>query len=115
MKILFAILLITAGAFAQSKSGNSQGNAQEGKRLFETNGCYQCHGHVGQGGAAGARIGRTALNLAAFLRYVRQPTGNMPPYTAKIMPDEQLTDVYAYLQSIPAPTPRKDIPLLNEN
>ena len=68
-----------------------------------------------EGGAAGARIARTALNLQAFLRYVRQPTGQMPPYTAKVMSDEQLGNVFAYLQSLPAPTPRKDIPLLNEN
>jgi mono/diheme cytochrome c family protein len=104
-------LAFTVAAFAQSKPGN----ASEGKKLFTANGCYQCHGYVGQGGAAGARIGRTALNLQAFLRYVRQPTGNMPPYTAKVMSDAQLTDIYAYLQSLPAPPPRKDIPLLNEN
>jgi mono/diheme cytochrome c family protein len=108
---ILAAAMLAGLAFSQSKSGNSQ----EGKRIFTTNGCYQCHGYAGQGGAAGARIGRTALSLAAFLRYVRAPTGNMPPYTAKVMTDEQLGDVYAYLQSLPAPTPRKDIPLLNEN
>src|SRR5258708_3665845 len=109
--VLLGLIVTCAVAFAQAKGGN----AQEGKRIFAANGCYQCHGYVGQGGAAGARIGRTALNLAAFQRYVRQPTGQMPPYTAKVMTDEQLADVYAYLQSLPAPTPRKDIPLLNEN
>ena len=108
-RIVFFI--ICAVSFAQTKAGN----ADAGKRIFATNGCYQCHGYSGQGGAAGARIGRTALNLAAFLRYVRQPAGQMPPYTSKVMSDEQLGDVYAFLQSLPAPTPRKDIPLLNEN
>jgi len=109
--LLLVLFLMSALGFAQVKGRN----AQEGKRIFTVNGCYQCHGYMGQGGAAGARIGRTALNLAAFQRYVRQPTANMPPYTARVMSDEQLADVYAYLQSLPAPTPRKDIPLLNEN
>ncbi len=105
-------LWLTMSLFAQTKPS---GNADAGKKLFTANGCYQCHGYVGQGGAAGARIGRTALNLQAFTKYVRQPTGQMPPYTAKVMTDEQLADVYAYLQSIPAAPARKDIPLLNEN
>ena len=112
MKQGLVMVVAAAALLAQSKSG---GNAEEGKRLFNANGCYQCHGYVGQGGAAGARIARTTLNLQAFLRYVRQPSGSMPPYTAKVMPDDQLGKVYAYLQSLPAPTPRKDIPLLNEN
>src|SRR6266853_2851701 len=99
MKLLLGFLVMAAMAFAQAKGSN----AQEGKRIFAANGCYQCHGYMGQGGAAGARIGRTALNLAAFQRYVRSPTGNMPPYTAKVMTDEQLADVYSYLQSLPPP------------
>jgi len=111
MKTLLGLFVMCSLAFAQPRGGNTQ----EGKRIFAANGCYQCHGYMGQGGAAGARIGRTALNLAAFQRYVRAPTGNMPPYTAKVMTDEQLADVYVYLQSLPAPTPRKDIQLLNEN
>ncbi len=32
------------------------GNAENGKRLFTEDGCYQCHGYQGQGGGAGPRI-----------------------------------------------------------
>jgi mono/diheme cytochrome c family protein len=39
----------------------------------------------------------------------------MPPYTAKVLSDAQLADVYAFLQSVPQPTPVENIPLLKEN
>jgi cytochrome c1 len=38
----------------------------------------------------------------------------MPPFRAKIMSDQELADVWAYIKSIPEPKPVKDIPLLNE-
>jgi len=36
----------------------------------------------------------------------------MPPYTAKVLPDGDLTTIYAFLQSRPAPPAVEDIPLL---
>jgi mono/diheme cytochrome c family protein len=89
------------------------GNAQHGKKLFESDGCYECHGHAGQGGA-GARIAPRPIPFAAFSKYVRQPTGEMPPYTAKVVSDQELSDIYAFLESIRQPPPAKSIPILNE-
>jgi len=37
----------------------------------------------------------------------------MPPYTTKVLSDAQLEDIYAFLKSIPAARPLKDIPLLD--
>jgi len=58
------------------------------------------------------------LTQAAFMAYVRHPhdtpTG-MPPYTAKVMPDQELTDIYAYIKSFPDSVRKaKDIPVLND-
>jgi mono/diheme cytochrome c family protein len=90
------------------------GNAEEGKRLFIKNNCYYCHGTSGQGGRDGARIAQTALNLQGLMRYVRRPTGGMPAFTEKILSDRELTDIYAYLKSLPAAKNPKDIPLLEQ-
>ena len=38
----------------------------------------------------------------------------MPAFTEKVLSDAELTDIYAYLQSVPAPKAVKDIPLLNQ-
>lgn len=88
--------------------------ADNGKRLFVKVGCYECHGYQGQGGVAGPRLAPRPIVLAALVAYVRHPTGQMPPYTAKVLSDADLADIHAYLSSIPAPPPPKTIPLLNQ-
>ena len=88
------------------------GNTENGKKLFLAYGCYECHGRQGAGAAIAPRIGPPALSWAGVLRYVRAPTGQMPPYTAKVVSDQDLADIYAYLQSIPKSPDYKTLPLL---
>jgi len=110
MKSLFlAAIFATLTLLAQSPSGD----AANGKKLFLRDGCYECHGYAGQGGAAGARIAAIGLNAQGLIRYVRAPAGQMPAYTDKVISDQELTDVWSYLQSLPKAKPVKDIPLLN--
>jgi mono/diheme cytochrome c family protein len=45
---------------------------------------------------------------------VRHPSGTMPPFTAKVVSDAELTDIRAYLASVAEPPPAKNIPLLNQ-
>ena len=87
------------------------GNAETGKKLFYDFGCYECHGHVAQGGAA-PRLAPRPIAFAAFSKYVRVPTGQMPPYTTKVISEQQLADMYAYLRSIPEPPAVDSIPIL---
>ena len=67
-----------------------------------------------RGAAAGARIADIGLNARGLIVYVRAPAGAMPAYTAKVISDQQLTDIWAYLQSLPKAKPAKDIPLLSD-
>lgn len=90
------------------------GNAANGRRLFKKDGCYECHGYEAQGSpTSGPRLGPDPIPLAAMIAYVRHPTGQMPPYTAKVLSDKQLTDMYAFLKSLPHPPPVSKIPLLH--
>ena len=91
-----------------------KGNAENGKKLFVAYGCYQCHGRQGAGAAIAPRIGPPARTLDGVIRYVRAPTGQMPPYTAKVVPDQDLADIYSYLKTFPAPPASTSIPLLNQ-
>jgi len=108
---LFLILLMGAGIAAAQ---NANGNIENGKRLFLRDGCWECHGYAGQGGRDGARLAATALSAQGLIRYVRRPTGAMPAFVEKVISDQELTDIWAYLKSLPAPRPAKDIPLLND-
>ncbi len=92
---------------------SATGNAQNGKTLFASDGCYECHGRAAQGAGGTPRLGPNAITLAQILAYVRHPAGGMPPYTSKVISDAELTDIYAFLQSLPEPRKVEDIPLLN--
>lgn len=111
------LLLLTSFAAATLISLYGQtaaGNAENGKKLFLRDGCYECHGYAGQGGAAGARIAAIGLNPQGLIRYVRAPAGAMPAYTDKVISDQELTDIHAYLQTMAKAKPAKDIPLLQQ-
>ena len=88
-------------------------NVEAGRKLFVSYGCYQCHGYEAQGSSAtGPRLGPRPLPYAAFSRYVRRPTGQMPPYTAKVVSDADLANIYAYIEARTPPQPVQSIPLL---
>jgi len=112
---LLMTALIAAPVFAAAQTAPPNGgNATNGKRLFLEKNCYYCHGTTGQGGRDGARLTNTALNADGLIRYVRKPAGAMPAYTEKLISDQELRDVLAYLKSLPVAKSPKDIPLLNQ-
>jgi mono/diheme cytochrome c family protein len=115
--LFLALWIVTASASAQGTPSPPRpparsGNADAGKTLYMRMTCYYCHGTAGQGGSAGVRIAMIQRSPDAFIRYIRRPTGQMPAYTDRLLTDDQLTDVYAFLRSLPPARPAKDIPLL---
>jgi mono/diheme cytochrome c family protein len=87
------------------------GNAENGKRIFTKYGCYECHGREGQGSTmTGPRLGPPPIPFEVFASYVRKPMREMPPYTAKVVSDQELVDIYAFLQSRPHPPATKPSP-----
>lgn len=108
----FPKLLLVMAALALSSLCMAQGNPENGKRVFIKNGCANCHGTDGQGGA-GARLAPNPRPIEYIVRYVRNPSGAMPPYKSQVT-DAELADVRAYLATVPAPPAVKDIPLLNQ-
>jgi mono/diheme cytochrome c family protein len=109
------LLALPAARARQGSDAPPAGNAQNGKKLFSADGCYECHGLQGQGAAqtGAARIGPPQLSFEAFQNYVRKPSVQMPPYSSKAISEQDLADIYAFLKSIPMPPKGKDIPLLN--
>jgi mono/diheme cytochrome c family protein len=112
--VVFVVAITSAVALrAAAPQAPVAGNAANGQRVFEKDGCYQCHGYAAQGGRDGARLAATSMNAQSFTRYVRRPFGAMPAFTAKVLSDQELTDIYAYVIAMPSARPAKDIPLLN--
>jgi mono/diheme cytochrome c family protein len=105
-------LACAAVAFAQDAA--PAGDAKRGQQTYMAVGCWECHGSVGQGGDTdGPRLAAIAGSYSSFLQQLRVPRSEMPPYEAKILPDSDVANIYAYVRSIRQSKAAKDIPLLN--
>jgi ubiquinol-cytochrome c reductase cytochrome c subunit len=115
----FAIASFIAAALAAGASvlsaqtiGAPAGDAKHGYQLFQVNGCYECHNTLGQGTGSrnpgvnpGPNLAPAPIAFAAFVKQVRTPRQSMPPYDAKLVSDQDLADMYAFLVAQP---PAKD-------
>lgn len=111
---LAAGVLFAGNAMAQDAP---KGDAARGKTLMVQHGCWQCHGFEGQGSNStsnGKVLAHTKLPEEAFVAFVRGTNRAMPPFSAKLVSDADLADIYAYLQSVPKPKDPNSIKLLNQ-
>jgi mono/diheme cytochrome c family protein len=90
-------------------------DAARGKVLFtQKYGCYQCHGTEGQGSpVTGKQLAPNPLPYEALSAFVRTTSREMPPFKESVLPEADLADIYAYLQSIKPGPDYKSIPQLN--
>jgi len=90
------------------------GDAARGANLYVDRACWQCHGLAAQGGGiAGPRLAGRVQAWAAFAAYVRRPTEEMIPYTATVLPDDELADIFAWLRGLPSPPDVESLPVLS--
>jgi mono/diheme cytochrome c family protein len=116
---LLALLGSTVAAAASAQAARPAApasppaaNVAKGKDVYLRFSCWACHGYAGHGGG-GPKLVPSRLDLAGFTAFVRNPP-TMPPYTAKVLSDAQLADVWAYLKTLPESPPARSIPLLNQ-
>ncbi|MEI7556210.1 cytochrome c [Candidatus Chlorohelix sp.] len=76
---------------------------ERGKNLFILVGCAACHGQTARG-AYGPKIAATKLSYTEVLMQVRNPrpstVNSMIPFRQEELPDSQVADIYAFLQSL---------------
>ena len=120
MKMMVRVQLGLAALAASLVFGHGAAlaaSAEKGKALFVQHGCWQCHGFVGQGSVAssgGKVLARTEMPFETFSAFVRSTNRAMPPFSEKILPNDDLADIYAYLESVPKTADYKSIPLLSQ-
>jgi len=109
---------VTTGAVApaaqtgQAASTAPAGRVDVGATLYRKVGCFQCHVNEAQGGANGPKLGPDPVPFARFTQYVRRPTGDMPPYSEKVLSAQDMADIYAFVRARPRPPAVSAIPLL---
>ena len=112
--LLVAALGLAAAGAAQAQNAPA-GSAERGFKVYMHHACYTCHGTVGQGGerGAGPKIAPNPWPWTAFAMQTRKPRGVMIPYSEKVLTDQELADIYAYILTIKPGPAAKDIPLLS--
>lgn len=112
--LLLAGCVLGYGSAGAQQPGPVNGDATVGAQLYYDHGCYGCHGFSG--------YGREDLNntdslfllseevFRAFLRARADvapllPSTSMPNYPANALDDAMVSDIYAYVRSMPANMP----------
>jgi len=109
------LLLLTTLCASAAMAQDYQGDAKKGEKIWNQYTCYGCHGFSGQNGP-GLRLVPMKLPAKTLIGMVRNPSqpNRMPPYSEKVLSDAQITDVWAYLKTLPDAPAAKDIPLLQQ-
>ncbi len=97
--VIPALLLL---ALAVTVTAQGTGDPVKGKAAWEAANCKSCHGANGEGKFAGVRAG-DGKTAADWIKQVRTPRANMPSYSAAQVSDATITDMWAYMQTLPKP------------
>ena len=115
--LVMAAALAAIGVIATARAQDApKGDAANGQRVYIADGCFTCHGRVGQGGnyyGATPVLAKTQLPFEGFKMQMRNPVRVMPPFPEAVLSDKEAADIYVFLQTLPTGRPAKDIPALN--
>ena len=119
---VIGLLLGFTATAATAQQEPVTGDANRGAQLYYEHGCYACHGYSGYGRKDLNNTGSPWLtNEAIFSAFLRAradvapvlPSTSMPNYPANALSDESVSDIFAYIRSLPDNKPDSaDIPAL---
>jgi mono/diheme cytochrome c family protein len=112
-----AAALLGAGGFAARAQDAPAGDVAKGKRIYLADGCFTCHGRSGQGGAYNGPapiLAKTQMPFDGFKGQLRAPSNDMPAYSDAVMSEQDIADIYAFVQSLPGRGNAKNIAILND-
>jgi mono/diheme cytochrome c family protein len=113
--LVFAAAFVSTAAAAQAGQAGASASSPDAKRgetFYNKYGCWECHGYTASTGNAAVLV-TSSLSAGGFTSYIRNPrTAGMPAYSAKVVPDSEVADIYAFVKTQKRPAEAKDIPLL---
>jgi ubiquinol-cytochrome c reductase cytochrome c subunit len=116
---LIAASLVAGIGTLSAQTTAPAGDAQHGRLVYDTDGCYLCHNYQGQGTGSrkpnqnpGPNLAPAPMPYAAFLKQLRTPRQSMPPYDAKLLSAQDAADIYAFLAAQPPAKDGRSIALL---
>jgi mono/diheme cytochrome c family protein len=118
LPVAAGIVALCVGGFDPSARAQDapKGDAANGQRVYLADGCFTCHGRVGQGGnyyGTTPTLAKTELPFEGFKQQLRDPVRVMPTYSEAVVSDKEVADIFAFLQTLSGRRPVKDFPILN--
>ncbi len=114
---VFAAAALGVGMAAVASAQDApHGDVANGKRVYLQQGCFTCHGRSGQGGAYNGPapiLAHTAMPFDGFKGQLREPANDMPAFSGAVLSDQDIADIYAFVETLPGAGSPKDIPILN--
>ena len=112
----FLIVVAAFALAAMPAPSQEPKDARAGRAEYIQFACHQCHGYEGQGPRrTGPKLAPNPLAYEVFSVVVRQPPAVMPAYSPKVLSEEKLKLIYAYMVSIPPAPAVSSIPELSDN
>lgn len=101
--VRLALVTMLVLALGQGVAAAQAGDAVAGRTLWEgpATQCRNCHGAKGEG-AFGPDLAGRHLTTAQFSRALRQPWGIMPAYIESQISEQDVANLVAYFDSLPA-------------
>ena len=112
--VLALAAMVVSIAAGPARAQSDPETIERGRQLYMANGCFSCHGTVGQGGerSSAPKLAPETLPFEAFKVLVRTPREAMPRLDVRYVSDEQLLAIHVYLGSISKGPSAKDIAAL---
>ena len=101
-----ALSVVAAGVVAVAAAtppAVPRGDAERGRAVYLELRCHSCHGTVGQGSGfsgGGPKLLPDLFPWEAFLQQMRRPRLDMPAYLPRWVSDQDVADMYAYLERL---------------
>jgi len=101
LTMMGTLLLAVCNAAVQGQeSAPSSASAENGKKVYDSAGCWHCHGARGEGSTEGPSLAPDPIPFPDFVKSVRSGKGEMPPFDAAALKDSDLEDIYAFLKTV---------------
>ena len=100
--LVVGVVFITGQGAAETPApATLSQTATEGKQIFLSSNCSDCHPKEGRAGGTGPRLSTTGKSDSDIMNIIRRGRGTMPAHPE--LSDDQITKLIAYIRAIKPP------------
>jgi mono/diheme cytochrome c family protein len=104
--VVVGVMVVTGQSAAETPApATLSQTAAEGKQLFISNNCTDCHAKEGRAGGTGPRLSTTNKSDSDLANIILRGRGSMPSHSS--LTNDQIAKIIAYIRALKPPdTPK---------